>query len=40
MMVIVLSAVMVKAVAEMMAAYTGQARVIDRAVNSGQNPAP
>jgi hypothetical protein len=37
---IVLAAVMVKAVADMMAAYTDQARVIDRAINPGQTRPP
>jgi hypothetical protein len=36
---IVLAAVMVRAVADMVAAYTGQARVIDRAINPGQTRA-
>ncbi|MGZ9099856.1 MAG: hypothetical protein ACXW3O_09150 [Brevundimonas sp.] len=40
MLTIVLGAVMIKAVADMMAAYTGQARAIDRAVNEGQARPP
>jgi len=31
---------MVKAVADMVVAYTGQARVIDRAINAGPAPGP